>query len=245
MASVGVCHAPKGSCLEMSGCLLNLLFIFNHVCRISRMTCFIVTNWDWSCFRSHVDGAHVLYRNNNSAVVNISYVFKVSPSCAGCDVFLTWVQCENWHPNPSWAPEYHFVCIREKSFCCFGSFSGRRLLFAATRRRYTLTLAAPLLPVCCWYSELHFWLRLSGVGWHSLRGHRLIKMMTNTVAIVVTGVSGVVQASMAQNILRERSNIPSRAAHECPCWLFPLQLWIELDLSSGVNHTPAMINFVQ
>lgn len=49
-----------------------------------------------------------------------------------------------------------------------------------------------LLP-CCWHSELHFWLRLSGVGWHSLRGDRLIKMMTSTVAIVVTGVSGVVQ----------------------------------------------------
>lgn len=63
-------------------------------------------------------------------------------------------------------------------------------------------------------------------------------MMTNTVAIVVTGVSGVVQGSMAQNILSGRSNIPSRAAHECAHWLFPLQFLIELDLSYVVNHTP-------
>lgn len=62
--------------------------------------------------------------------------------------------------------------------------------------------------------------------------------MTNTVAIIVTGVSWVVRVWVAKNILLGRLIVPSRAAHECAHRLFPRQFLVELDLNPAVNHTP-------
>lgn len=135
-----------------------------------------------------------------------------------------------------WKP--YLVCREEQVFCSFGSFGCTSPCShpAAVYAHFGCS------PAPRWHSELQLWLRLCGVGWHSLKRHRLIKMMTNTVAFIVTRVSGVVQGSVAQNILSGRSSIPSRAARECARWLFLLQSLIQLDFSSAVHHTPCYGN---
>lgn len=100
-----------------------------------------------------------------------------------------------------------------------------------------------LLP-CCWHSELHFWLRLSGVGWHSLRGDRLIKMMTSTVAIVVTGCQGLFSNGPKYPPREVEHSFLSCSRKSLLVVIAPAFDWTGFILLKAPEQTPTLIHFL-